>query len=127
MVIENFLIRDTGPEVKTALSPEQEEAERQAYAQELRICDRNFETIPAGSSEIGHPHGFARRFQMFQFPDGSVHDLTLIDPPPPMALSAIPKKVTNIAASSSLKSITSAAEPKSETTMSVAFRNFQHS
>jgi hypothetical protein len=82
-----------------------------------RLCERVFETIPAGSIEIGRPHGFGHCYRMVRFPDGTVHDLRkLVDPPEPA------NELLAATIQALLELPTPEPEPQSQTAMSIAFR-----
>jgi hypothetical protein len=88
-------------------------------SQKCRLCDREFETIPDGSVQIGRPHGFGRQYQMFLFADHSVHDLKLVNPPRPDTelLQAVAKVLSELPTPS---------QPELDTAMALAFRKFRN-
>jgi hypothetical protein len=92
-----------------------------------RLCSREFETIPAGAIPIGRAHGFRHQFQMFQFPDRTVHDLKVVNPPKPATdlLKATVQTLLELPTP-----ILEQEEPEQraseiKTTMAYAFRNFK--
>ena len=83
-----------------------------------RLCDRTFETILAGSIEIGRAHGFRHQFQIVRFPDGFVHNLKRLNPPP--------KQATELLTATIQALLELPTPPEPATSLSIAFRRFQN-